>query len=114
MAVEGFNGASNTDDLETVFQLMHLLVTAPRLDDVAFGQAFNKARIRTQLAEVNPAWQAWMAYSEARYGLEWYRPVATPDQLASMTAESLLEPYQRRLGDVDDLLVAVVGGRCRR
>ena len=107
--VEGFDGASNTDDLETAFQLMHLLVTAPRVDDVAFGQAFNGARIRTQLAEVNPAWQAWVAYNDARYGLEWHRPVATLEQLASMSAESLLDLYQRRLGDVDDLLVAVVG-----
>ena len=107
--VEGFNAASNPDDLETAFQLMHLLVTAPRVDDVAFGQAFNGARIRTSLAEVNPAWQAWVAYNEARFGLEWHRPVATLDQLDSMSAESLLDMYQRRLGDVDDLLVAVVG-----
>ena len=107
--VEGFNGASNPEDLETAFQLIHLLVTAPRVDDVSFGQAFNGARIRTQLAEVNPAWQAWVAYNEARFGLEWHRPVATTEQLAAMSAESLLDLYRRRLGDVDDLLVAVVG-----
>ena len=106
---EGFNGASNPEDLETAFQIMHLLVTAPRVDDVAFGQALHEASVRTQLAEVNPAWQAWVAYSEARYGLEWHRPVATHEQLASMSAESLLDLYQRRFGDVDDLLVAVVG-----
>ena len=35
--------------------------------------------------------------------------MATPEQLASMSAESLLDLYQRRLGDVDDLVVAVVG-----
>ena len=107
--VEGFSGASNTDDLETVFQIMHLLVTAPRVDDVAFGQAFNGASVRTSLAEVNPAWQAWVAYNDARFGLEWHRPVATPEQLAAMSPESLLDLYRRRLGDVDDLVVAVVG-----
>ena len=107
--VEGFDGASNSDDLETAFQMMHLLVTAPRVDEIAFGQALNGARIRTSLAEVNPAWQAWVAYNDARFGLEWYRPVATLEQFASMSAESLLDLYQRRLGDVDDLVVAVVG-----
>ena len=107
--VEGFDGASNTDDLETAFQMMHLLVTAPMVDDVAFGQALNGAAIRTSLAEANPAWQAWVAYNEARFGLEWHRPVATPEQLASMSAESLLDLYQRRLGDVDDMVVTVVG-----
>ena len=106
---EGFNGGANRDDLETLFQLMHLLVTAPRVDDLAFDQALNSAAIRTQLAEVNPAWQAWVASNEARFGLEWHRPVATREQLASMTAESLLDMYTRRLADVDDMVVAVVG-----
>ena len=106
---EGFDGGANRDDIETLFQLMHLLVTAPRVDDLAFDQALNSAAIRTQLAEVNPAWQAWVAYNEARFGLEWHRPVATREQLASMTAESLLDMYTRRLGDVDDMVVAVVG-----
>ncbi len=106
---EGFDGGANRDDIETLFQLMHVLVTAPRVDELAFDQAVNSAAIRTQLAEVNPAWQAWVAYNEARFGLEWHRPVATRDQLASMTAESLLDLYTRRLGDVDDMVVAVVG-----
>ena len=106
---EGFNGSASPDDLETLFQLIHLLVTAPRVDDLAFDQARNSAAIRTQLAEVNPAWKAWVASNEARFGLEWHRPVATREQLASMTAESLLDLYQRRLADVDDMVVAVVG-----
>ena len=106
---EGFDGSAGRDDLETLFQLMHLLVTAPRVDDLAFDQAVNSAAIRTQLAEVNPAWQAWVAFNEARFGLEWHRPVATQEQLASMTAESLLDLYTRRLADVDDMVVAVVG-----
>ena len=106
---EGFDGASNTDDLETAFQMMHLLVTAPGVDDIAFGQALNGATRRTSLAEVNPAWQAWVAYNEARFGLEWHRPVATREQLASVSAESLLDLYQRRLGQVDDMVLSVVG-----
>ena len=106
---EGFNGSASQGDLETLFQLLHLSVTAPRVDDLAFDQALNSAAIRTQLAEVNPAWKAWVAFNEARFGLEWHRPVATREQLASMTAESLLDLYMRRLADVDDMVVAVVG-----
>ena len=106
---EGFNGSASPRDLETLFQLLHLSITAPRVDDLAFDQALNSAAIRTQLAEVNPAWQAWVASAEARFGLEWHRPVATREQLASMTAQSLLDLYTRRLADVDDMVVAVVG-----
>ena len=108
-STEGFGGGANRDDLETLFQLMYLLVTAPRVDDISFDQALNSAAIRTQLAEVNPGWQAWVAYNEARFDPAWHRPVATREQLASMTAESLLSLYTRRLGDVDDMVVAVVG-----
>ncbi len=106
---EGFSGSSSPEDLETLFQLVHLLVTAPRVDEAAFGQARNEAVIRTSLSEVNPAWQAYLAYLDARYGLESHRPVVTWEQLASMTAEGLEDLYRSRLGDVDDMALVVVG-----
>ena len=107
--VEGFSGASDPEDLETAFQMMHMLITAPRVDEIAFAEARNGATIRTALAEVRPAWQAWVAYNEVRFGLEWHRPVATREQLSTMSPASLLDIFQRRLGDVDDMVVAVVG-----
>ena len=106
---EGFSGGASGNDIETLFQLMHLVITAPRVDDTAFAEALNGAARRTSLAEVNPAWQAWVAYNEARFDEAWHRPVATREQLASLTSETLLSLYQRRLGDVDDMVVAVVG-----
>ncbi len=106
---EGFDGGANPEDLETLFQLLHLAVTAPRVDDLAFGQALNSAAIRTSFAEVNPAWQAWVAYNEARFGTEWHLPVTTPQQLATLNAESLLGLYRERLGNVDDMMLVVVG-----
>ncbi len=106
---EGFDGVANPEDLETLFQLLHLAVTAPRVDDLAFGQAFNSAAIRTSFAEVNPAWKAWVAYNEARFGTEWHHPVATREQLATLSPETFLSFYQERLGDVDDMMLAVVG-----
>lgn len=106
---EGFSGGAASDDVETLFQLLHLLVTAPKVDDPAFLQAVNSAEIRTSLAEVDPRWQASVAYNEARFDAAWHRPVATRDQIASLTPEALLSMYERRLGDVDDMVVAIVG-----
>jgi len=106
---EGFDGGANPEDLETLFQLLHLAVTAPRVDDLAFGQAFNSTAIRTSFAEVNPAWQAWVAYEHARFGAEWHHPVATREQLATLSPDTFLSYYQERLGDVDDMMLAVVG-----
>ena len=106
---EGFEGASGTSDVETLFQLLHLLVTSPQVDEPAFLQALNEAEAHTSLAEVNPSWQAWVAYHEARFDDAWHRPVATREQIGSLTADDLLSIYENRLGSVDDMVVAVVG-----
>ncbi len=106
---EGFSASANSRDLETAFQIMHLIISEPQVDQVAFAEAYNAAEIRTSLAESNPDWQAWVAYWEAREGLNWYHPVATRDQLASMTPESLLEIFEDRFAQIDNLLVTVVG-----
>ena len=106
---EGFEGASGTADVETLFQLLHLLVTSPQVDEPAFLQALNEAEVHTSLAEVNPSWQAWVAYHEARFDDAWHRPVATRQQIESLTADDLLSIYASRLGSVHDMVVAVVG-----
>ena len=107
--VEGFSGGSGTEDVETMFQLIHLLVTAPRVDDQAYDDALHTAETRVERAERDPSWQAAIAYLEARYGNTWHRAIATPEELESLTPQRLLSMYQSRLGSVDDLVVAVVG-----
>ena len=108
---EGFSGTAAADNIETMFQMLHLLVTAPQVDDQAFAEALQIGDILISLAESNPDWMTWIASLEARHpdAFEWFNPIAPPEALAALTPESLLERYLARLGDVDDLLVAVVG-----
>ena len=108
---EGFAGSAAADNIETMFQMLHLLVTAPQVDDQAFAEAFQVGEILLQLAESNPDWMTWIASIEARHpdSFEWFNPVASPEALATLTPDSLLDRYLQRLGDVDDLLVAVAG-----
>ena len=107
--VEGFSGRAGTEDVETMFQLMHLLVTAPRVDDQAYDDAIHTAETKVERAEREPRWHAAIAYLEARYGNTWHRAVASLDEVESLTPQRLLAMYQSRLGSVDDLVVAVVG-----
>ena len=60
--VEGFSGGAGTEDVETMFQLIHLLVTAPRVDDQAYDDAIHTAETRVERAERDPRWQAAVAY----------------------------------------------------
>ena len=107
--VEGFSGGTGIDDVETMFQLLHLLVTAPRVDEQAYADAIHTAETRVERAERDSGWKAAIAYLEARYGNTWHRAVASREEVASLTPQRLLSMYQSRLGSVDDLVVAVVG-----
>ncbi len=108
---QGVSGAASTADVETMFQLMHLLFTAPRVDDQAFAEVVNVGEILLNLSQVDPGWKAWVAYNQARYGaeFEWFNPVASQETLDALTAESLLERYKQRFASVDDLVVVVAG-----
>lgn len=108
---EGVVGASDTGDVETMFQLVHLYITEARVDEQAFGEAVNVGEIILSLAVSDPDWQGEVAYTDARYGEAkgWFGLVAPQETLDSLTPDSLLELYQRRIGGVDDLVVVVVG-----
>ena len=108
---EGFAGSAAADGIETMFQMLHLLVTAPQVDDQAFAEVVQVGEILLSLAETDPDWQAWIASLEARHpdAFEWFSPVASQEALDALTPESLLDRYLQRLGAVDDLLVAVAG-----
>ena len=108
---EGFAGSAAAEGIETMFQMLHLLVTAPQVDDQAFADAVQVGEIRLSLAEADPGWQSWIGYIEARQAdtFEWFSPVASPEALDALTPESLLDRYLQRLGDVDDLIVAIAG-----
>ncbi|MDE0066086.1 MAG: insulinase family protein [Acidimicrobiaceae bacterium] len=108
---QGVTGAAGTADVESMFQLMHLLFTEPRVDDQAFAEVVNIGEILLQLAQADPAWKAWVAYIRERFGdeFEWFNPVASQGMLDGLTADSLLSRYMERFSSVDDLNVVVVG-----
>jgi zinc protease len=108
---EGFAGSAAANNVETMFQMLHLLVTVPQVGAQAFAEARQLGDILIQLSESDPDWMTWIASIEARHPdtFEWFNPIASPEALAALTPESLLVRYLQRLGDVDDLLVAVAG-----
>jgi len=107
---EGFFGSASADDVELMFQLLHLLVTEPRIDPGPFAEAIEAAESQARAAETNPEFASFVELLDARYdGDPWQRPLATPAELADFTAEDALAMYEERLGRVDDLVIAIVG-----
>jgi len=107
---EGFVGSAVVDDVELLFQLLHLSITAPRIDDAAFRSAIEHAETTARSAATTPQTLSIIELFDARYGESDYpRVLIDADLLDSFTAAEALSVYRERLGSVDDLVVAVVG-----
>lgn len=106
---EGVRGSASPDDLETLFQLVHLRFTAPRKDAEAF-QAWS-ARTREFIANrrLRPEsvffedMTAFMAKNHLR------RRPSTTETLAEVDPDKALEIYRERFGDADDFTFVLVG-----
>ena len=107
---EGFSGESATRDAEVLFQLLHLFITEPRVDDVAFRTAIDEAEQNLAINQTHVDRRAISALLDLVYdGDPAQHRAATQQQLDALTEQTALEIYKARLGKVDDLAVAIVG-----
>jgi zinc protease len=106
---QGFNGAASPRDLETLFQLVYLYFTAPRMDvDAA---AAMKERLRAVLtnrsADPNAAFadtiQATISSHHPRY------PPPTVRMLDSLDPARALDFYRQRFSDASGFTFVLVG-----
>ena len=107
---EGFSGESATRDAEVLFQLLHLYITEPRVDEVAFRTAIDDAEQNLAVNQTNVDRRAVTALLDLVYdGDPAQHRAASQQQLDALDEQTVLEIYRARLGKVDDLAVAVVG-----
>ncbi|MCP4168336.1 MAG: insulinase family protein [Chloroflexi bacterium] len=106
---EGLGGVGSPEDLETLFQLIYLYVTAPREDEDAF-QVFQKQR-RTMLSnrDRNPNAVFSDAVLEALYGPTIRRGTLPLEEIDALDYEKGLEIYSDRFSDVNDIDFVFVG-----
>jgi zinc protease len=106
---EGISSSASPKDIETMFQLMHLYVTAPRRDEAAF-EAF-RAAVREGLRNRDLSPEAVFGDTVAR-AVWGNQPRRLPPTLASVEEINLdraLEIYQERFADVSDVSFVFVG-----
>jgi zinc protease len=106
---EGFNGHSSPKDLETLFQLIYLDFTSPRLDMTAFN-AF-RAQVGPFLANRGASPDAvfgdTMQVTMAQHSVR-ARPV-TPAVFAEVNPEKAFAFYKDRFADASDFTFVFVG-----
>ena len=108
---EGFNGSASTEDLETLFQWIHLAISEPRIDDVAVTSTLTEARPQVESPEDVPSLLTSIALSKAYYGPDDDRHWVIPplDEFNAFDPDRALEVYRDRFGNVGEFLFVFVG-----
>ena len=106
---ESIDGSAGTRDLETMFQLLHLRMTAPRKDAEAF--AVWKANMSEQLENRmrSPEVKYSIESQEALYKGNPRRTAAVPADIAKVDLDKAIAFYKDRFGDASDFTFTIVG-----
>ncbi len=106
---EGFRGSASPEDLETMFQLLHLYVTAPRIDSSALTtfqnqmEAFLPNRTSTPQGVFQDSLFALLYNDHPR------RSIPTIEMIRALDIASAQSFYQDRFADMSDFIFTFVG-----
>jgi zinc protease len=106
---EGMSGSASKKDLETMFQLVYLRFTAPRLDKDAFEA--QKTQLRTILANqaADPAFAFSKVRVETTYNNHPRRQMDTIETVDKWDLEKSFAFYKDRFSDASDFTFVFVG-----
>ncbi|MFT7474420.1 MAG: zinc protease [Verrucomicrobiales bacterium] len=106
---EGFSGSAGVNDLETLFQLLHLSMGEARIDDVPFRQRVEATRDRIDRIGLDSRSAVSVAVSDARTGGGALAAAPTRAEIDALTTERALEIWNDRFASLDDHVVIIVG-----
>lgn len=106
---EGLRGSASPADLETLFQLIHLYVTAPRADTSALVSFQNQQRSFLVNRQATPSSAFQDSLIAAFYGDHPRRQMLTIEQLDHLDLRNALAIYRDRFADTDDFTFIFVG-----
>jgi zinc protease len=106
---QGISGSTTRRDLSTLFQLVYLLFTAPRVDSAAFDVMHANARLQLARRAASPmaAFQDTLAVTLAQHH-PWSDPM-TPARSDSVRIGQVYAAYRDRFADAGDFTFVLVG-----
>ena len=106
---EGLNGSASPEDLETLFQLIHLYVTEPRIDDDALS-SFQQQQVAALKNRSNTPGAAFQDSLTAHvYDNHPRRSTPTVEDVESLQAAPLLDFYRARFQNASDFTFTFSG-----
>ena len=107
---EGLSGNAASADAESLFQLIHLYMTAPRFDPVAVQAVLDEMTTLNGARDDIPSIVVDEALDEGYYGDDpRYFVIPTLDQLADFDVVAMSNVYRERFGDAGDFGFSFVG-----
>jgi zinc protease len=107
---EGFSGSASPEDLETLFQLVYLYATAPRMDPNAFTMLQRQVDDYLKNRALDPNSALIDKYNEIFCGDNpRCNGVTVYEQVAEIDPQRALELYKERFADLDDSVFVLTG-----
>jgi zinc protease len=106
---EGLQGSGAPQDLETLFQLIYLRVTAPRADETFFEVFRNQNRTVLANRAADPGAKFGDAFARLFYQDHLRRQPPTVEMLDELDLAQAMAFYQDRFADVGDFTFVFVG-----
>ncbi len=106
---EGFSGSSTPEDLETLFQLVYLYFTQPRIDTAGFQSYIKRQESIFENIMANPYNSFADIKNHIKYNGHPRRQITTMQDLEKISPENVLSTYQDRFADASDFTFFFVG-----
>lgn len=107
---ENFGGSGATADAETAFQLMHLYMTDPRVDQVAVNQTIAAERPVVADPSIDPQTAEYDALVDLRYGGEpRYTVLPSVEEFDTLDSAGVERVWNERYGDAGDWVFVLSG-----
>jgi zinc protease len=109
--MDGFTGNSSVKDQETMFQLLYLRATAPRMDTSLFRSFVQKSKQQSAFAMADPQNAFIDTLIKTKYNNNPLAPVAVPrpEYYDKIDLNRAVEIYKERFGDVSGMNFVIVG-----
>jgi zinc protease len=107
---ENFLGSAATADVESMFQLLHLYMTAPRFDQVALNQTVAAERPAVVDPSIDPGAAENDALVDLRYdGEPRYTVLPAEEEFATLDLDGVERVWNERYGDAGDWVFVFSG-----
>lgn len=106
---ESVGGYSSVSDLRTLFELIYLHFTAPRMDEEAFSSYRNRIAAQLKNLDLNPMVAFGDSLTTALFGDNRKVKRINEAELATLDYPRIIEMYKERFADASDFVFTVVG-----